>query len=182
MKSIRGCMPIFLIAEPQNTNTAEPAAAAFLMPSIISASVNSSPSRYFIKRSSSASAAASLRASLYVSTSSIMSAGISSSVYLPLPASKMRALFLIRSTTPLNLSSAPMGSCTGMIWSEKVLFICSITLKKSAFSRSILLMKASLGIWGKSSQATSVCTSTPALAENVITILSTTRAAPTTSK
>ena len=128
MKSISGVMPMLFKAEPQNTNAAVPLEQASFMPCSISLSVNSSPSRYFASKSSSASAAASTRASLYLSTSSIKSAGISCSLALPVPPSKIKAFILIRSTTPLKESSAPMGSCTGTILSEKLSFIWSSTL------------------------------------------------------
>ena len=55
------------------------------------------------------------------------------------------AFILIRSTTPENLSSAPIGSCTGTGLDPKRCLICSTTLKKSAPALSILLTKASLG-------------------------------------
>src|SRR3569832_977476 len=55
------------------------------------------------------------------------------------------AFILMRSTTPLKFSSAPIGHCTGTGLPPKRFLICSTTRAKLAPTRSILLTKARRG-------------------------------------
>ena len=82
--SNNNCNPLFLYADPQHTSVALLLNVAFLKPFLISVSVNSSPSKYFIIISSSCSAAVSTIFALYSLAFSTNSAGISfSSIILP---------------------------------------------------------------------------------------------------
>ena len=99
IRSIASAAPMPEPAAPNSTGTMSPAAIPCLSPWAISASVSSSPSRYFIMRSSSASAIVSIsfsRSSSYASRSSSVT---------PLPSPS-------RLTTPEKLASAPSGSWT----------------------------------------------------------------------
>jgi hypothetical protein len=92
------------------------------------------PSRYLFISSSLASAAASTIFSRHSSHRSQSSAGISPySNFMPWDASsQMIAFILIRSTTPLKFSSAPIGIWIGTGLAFRRVFICSTTLKKFA--------------------------------------------------
>ena len=72
--------PLFLYEDPQVTGTKVLAIVDFLIAALISSSVNSSPPRYFSINSSSIPAKCSSSSVLYFLASSIMSAGISSSL------------------------------------------------------------------------------------------------------
>ena len=66
--------------------------------------------------------------------------------FMPWDASSQEMAFiLIRSTTPLKFSSAPMGITMGTGFARRRVFIWSTTLKKFAPVRSILLTKARRG-------------------------------------
>ena len=69
--------PWFCVAEPINMGTISPDRKAFLRPSLISACVSSSPSKYLVASSSSASATASTNLSRAASTSAFKDSGIS---------------------------------------------------------------------------------------------------------
>src|SRR5678816_3388119 len=75
---------------------------------------------------------------------------------------------VIRSTTPLNPSSAPIGSCKGTALAPNISLTCFTTFRKSAPARSILFTKPILGTlyllaWR---QTVSDCGSTPDTAQN----------------
>ena len=85
--------------------------------------------------------------------------------------------------TPLNSLSAPIGSCTSATVASRRSLIMSTQRKKSAPTRSILLMKHIRGTlyllaWR---QTVSVCGSTPATASNTATAPSSTRSDRSTS-
>ena len=65
--------------------------------------------------------------------------------------------------TPANLSSAPIGSCSGTGRAPRRSRISVTTAAKSAPTRSILLMNAMRGTWNLSAwcQTVSDCGSTP---------------------
>ena len=73
------CTPLFLKAEPQITGTISLLRVLILKPFIISLLSSSPSSKYLFKRSSDASAATSIIASLYFSHVAFNSSGISSS-------------------------------------------------------------------------------------------------------
>src|ERR1700712_1025390 len=52
---------------------------------------------------------------------------------------------VIRSTTPLKPSSAPIGNCKGTALAPSISLICFTTFKKSAPARSILFTKPTRG-------------------------------------
>ncbi len=138
--------PLFLYAEPHITGNRLHAIVSRLIVRLISSSVSSPPSRNFSMSSSSHSATVSSISSLhFFASSSIFSGMDSSSMTLPRSSSYISAFILIRSMMPIKESSAPIGSwtTTGVTFSLS-LIICT-TLKKSAPSTSILLMKIILG-------------------------------------
>ncbi|KAF5031670.1 hypothetical protein DSECCO2_625360 [anaerobic digester metagenome] len=145
--SSSGCTPMLRKADPQNTGTMLRAMVALRTHEMISSSVSSSPPRYFSSRASSSSATASTMARRFSRYRSIMSAGTSSSVNSTplLDLSNLMALPLIRSTTPSNLSSLPMGSWMGMGFARRRSTIMSTQRKKLAPMRSILLTKQMRG-------------------------------------
>ena len=82
----------------------------------------------------------------------------------------------MRFTTPLKLSSAPIGTCKGIGLEPSLVLICSTTLKKSAPARSILLTNAILGTLYLFAclQTVSDCGSTPPTAQKTDTAPSST--------
>ena len=105
-------MPMFFVAEPQNTGTVAPLAMPFLSAAVISSAESSSPSRYLFSRSSSASATASTSCSRAAATAEAMSAGTSAGS----PFSPVKALFSTTLITPEKLSCEPMGMVSGAIF------------------------------------------------------------------
>ena len=97
MASSISVVPISAVDAPASTGMISPSAMPCFRPPMSSAWVSSSPSRYLVARSSSASATASMRRSRASSASSARSAGMS-------------ALGSSRLTTPEKSASAPMGS------------------------------------------------------------------------
>ena len=77
-----GWIPLFLNDVPQTIGVISIAKHLFLIPAVISSSVNSSPPRYLSINSSLDSAAASTNFSLYSLAVSTKSAGISSILYI----------------------------------------------------------------------------------------------------
>lgn len=126
---------------------------------------------------SSHSAMSSVMASRYFLASSAMSAGISPAFTFPRVSSKDRAFICMRSITPLNASSAPMGMNRGVAFLPMILRTLSIALAKSARSRSILLMNRSRGrpYSSAASQTFSVWNSTPPTASMTTRAASATR-------
>ena len=107
---------MFLKAEPHIIGTTFPVIVACLSAFNISLSVNdSSSSKYFSINDSSNSATASSKLALCSLASSIKSVGIStSSNVIPWSSSfQTIPLKFIKSTTPLNSDSAPIGICKG---------------------------------------------------------------------
>ncbi len=97
--------------------------------------------------------------------------------------SQMIAFILIRSITPVKFSSAPIGITTGTGFAFRRAFICSMTLKKLAPVRSILLTKARRGTlyllaWR---QPVSDCGCTPPTAQYTMQAPSSTRIERSTS-
>ena len=78
------------------------------------------------------------------------------------------AFILIKSTTPLKLSSAPIGIWIGIAFEPSLSLIWSTTLRKSAPDLSILFTKAILGTlyFEACRQTVSDCGSTPPTAQN----------------
>ena len=99
----------------------------------------SSPSRYFVRTSSSASAAASRSWSRRRATSSAMPSGMA--VSTSLPPCIVNALRWTRSTYPVKSWAAPMARWSGAILLPKVARSASSARVGSAFSLSHLLMK-----------------------------------------
>ena len=131
-----------------------------LKPFLISSSVNSSPSKYFIINSSSWSAAASIILALHVSASSFISSGISvSTMCSPNLSSWMNAFIFIRSTIPWKLSSAPTGNWIGTAFAFNLVFNWSTQSIKLAPVISILFTYTILGTLYLSAclQTVSVC-------------------------
>ncbi len=58
---------------------------------------------------------------------------------------KSQAVFVTRSMTPQKPSSAPMGICAATALAPRRSFMVSMAWKKSAPTRSYLLMKAMQG-------------------------------------
>ena len=179
------CTPLFLNALPQVASTISLLRVRVRRPCLISASVSSPSSRYLSISSSEASAAASTSSVRYSSAISCMSAGMSSYVkVMPWSASfQLIAFILIRSTTPWKFSSAPMFSWIGTGVAPRRSLICSITRKKSAPVRSILLTKTIRGTWYLSAwrQTVSDWGSTPDEPQNTTTAPSSTRRERSTS-
>ena len=113
---------------PARTGTISPDSTPALSPLVSSSWVSGSPSRYFVARSSSDSAMASVRRSRASSTSSSIPAGTSASGSMML-------------MEPWNADSAPMGTWMGTQFLPNASVTEPMALWKSAFSRSILLMK-----------------------------------------
>ena len=90
---------------------------------------------------------------------------------------------LMRSTTPLNSASAPMGSCTLIGFAPRRSRMLCTQLSKWAPIRSILLMKAMRGTRYLSAwrQTVSDWGSTPATESNTATAPSSTRSERSTS-
>ena len=115
----------------------------FLMHFFRSSIEGSLPSIYAISRSSSCSIAVSTSCSLYSSTMSLISSGISvTSKFSGRPESSHTCAFLSnKSTTPEKLSSTPIGRHITSGFAPKTFFTCSTTLKKSAPTLSSLFTK-----------------------------------------
>ena len=159
---------------------------ALRMAAMISSAVRlSGSSKYFSIKASSCSATASINRPRYSSTVSAKSAGIgTSSQVIPLSSSfHTNALLVIKSTTPLKSSSAPIGTCNGTGRAPSMSLIMPTTLKKSAPERSILLMNPMRGTLYLSArpQLVSDCGSTPDTAQNNATAPSNTRKERSTS-
>ena len=142
-------------------------------------------SKNFSIKVSSLSATASTNFSFHSFASSTRSAGISTiSKSIPLVSSfQMIAFILIKSTTPLKSSSAPIGIVTGIGLAPNLSSICLIQPKKSAPILSILLTNPILGTLYLSAclQTVSDCGSTPLDAQNKATAPSNTRKERSTS-
>ena len=151
-------------AEAASTGTMAPFSTALRRASSISASPIEPSSRYFARRSSSVSAAASASFSRYDLTVSITSPGISVSVTLP--SVVMRAFMAIRSTTPVKPASLPIGTWNGASRPLRRFWSDSRVRLKSARSRSRRLMTITRGSPYSLAnfQTFSVCTCTPATA------------------
>ena len=124
----------------------------------------SSPSRYFVRTSSSASEAASSSWSRRVATSASISGGMGTSTsWRP---SQRYAFRWTRSTYPLNVSALPMASWSGAILLPNSARSASRTAAGSAFSRSHLLTtkSAAVRLARASETAVSVPASTPPVA------------------
>ena len=106
------CTPLFLKAVPQVTSTISLARVCNLNPSIIFSIDNSPLFKYSSINSSFASAAVSTSCSCNSSDLDLRSSGISTvSNFIPLDSSSQIIAFILnRSTTPLKLSSDPMGT------------------------------------------------------------------------
>jgi hypothetical protein len=94
-----------------------------------------------------------------------------------------QAFINTRSMTPLNLSSAPMGSCRGTAFLPSLVRIWVTTESKFAPTRSILLMNAMRGTPYLSAwrHTVSDCGSTPPTAQKTPTAPSRTRSERSTS-
>ena len=145
--SSMACTPLFLNALPQSMGTISLAMVRMRRPCLISSSVKGSPDRYFSSRVSLASAAFSTILSCHSWACACIAAGMSRySKRTPwLASSQMMAFIFSRSTTPWNLSSAPIGTTMGTGLAFRRSFIWSTTLKKLAPVRSILFTKARRG-------------------------------------
>ena len=140
------CTPLFLYEDPHVTGTISLAIVPFLNAFLISSSDGSSPSKYFIINSSSCSHAASIIAVLHFFASSTISSGISvSSISFPKSSLWMKALILIKSTIPLNWSSAPIGNWIGTGLARNLFFNWSTQSIKFAPTISILFTYTILG-------------------------------------
>ena len=151
---------------------------------IISEVTAASSVRYVSRSSSSYSATASISWWWYSSACSRSSSGISiSSILMPRSSAQTTAFMSITSTTPRKCSSCPTGSCTGTGWAPSRSTIDWTEPKKSAPTRSILLMKATRGTRYRSAwrQTVSDCGSTPATESNTAIAPSRTRRLRSTS-
>src|SRR5690606_41968102 len=127
-------------------------------------------SKNFSNNFSSYSATASTRCCLHSFTSSIISSGIGTSwKVIPCEASSHTFAFIvIRSTTPLTDSSAPIGNCNVTAFAPSISLTFFTTFNKSAPERSILFTKPIRGTLYllASRQTVSLCGSTPLTAQN----------------
>jgi len=161
-----------LYEEPHVTGTILFAKVPTLKPFLISSTVNSSPSRYFIINSSSCSATASTIFSRNSFACSCISAGTSvSSISFPKSSLWIKALIVIKSTIPLNWSSAPIGNWIGTAFAFNLFFNWSTQSIKFAPVISILFTYTILGTLYLSAclQTVSVCGWTPPFAANTVT-------------
>ena len=168
---------MFLYEEPHVTGTILFAIVPILKPFLISSSVNSSPSKYFIINSSSWSATASIMFALHFSASAFISSGISfSTICSPNLSSWINAFILIRSTIPWKLSSAPTGNWIGTAFAFNLFFNWSTQSIKLAPTISILFTYTILGTLYLSAclQTVSVCGCTPPFAAKTVTAPSST--------
>ncbi len=107
------------------------------MPVSICSRVSSPLSKKTSIRASSVSATASIMACRAAAACSATSAGTSPSVGLPLSsAAQVKARILMRSTTPLNDCSEPIGTWIGTAERENRSWICSTVLSNEDRSRS----------------------------------------------
>ena len=107
-------MPLLRSAAPASTGTILQSIVALRSAALSCASSSGCPSRYAEAIASSTSATASIIFSRAAATSSAIAAGMSSSRGASVSSpEKYSARCRIRSTTPANLSSAPIGSCSG---------------------------------------------------------------------
>ena len=154
-------------------------------PRMTSSLVSGWPSRYLAISASSTSATASSMAARYSLACSTSSAGISISWYFApmVSSSKVMPFILTRSTMPRNLSSAPMGMWMGSGRAPSLALMVSTDMKKSAPTRSILLMKQTRGTLYLSAwrHTVSDCGSTPFTASKTATAPSRTRSERSTS-
>ncbi len=150
-----------------------------------SSAVGVSPSRNLCSISSSFSATVSISCIRNASAFFFSSAGTGSSEYsAPRVSSCHRMAFIsIRSTTPLNLASAPIGICVATGRAPSRLRIVSITCSKSAPALSILFTKQMRGTLYLSPcrHTVSVCGCTPDTESNSATAPSSTRSERSTS-
>ena len=132
--------------------------------------IEDASSKYFSIKASSDSATASNILSLHSLAVSFKSSGISTSLkVIPRSSSFQIIPFIVtRSTTPLKLSSEPIGICNGIGFPFNLSLTCSTHLKKSAPIRSILLTNPMRGTLYLSAclQTVSDCGSTPPEAQN----------------
>ena len=136
--------PLFLKDEPQTIGTILFAIHAARSAANISASViEFGSSKNFSINVSSNSAIASNNLPLHSFASSIMSSGIGTSLKVIPWSCSFHSIprKLIKSTTPRNVSSEPIGNCNGVGLPPNTSFTCFTTFKKSAPERSILLTK-----------------------------------------
>jgi hypothetical protein len=113
MPSSRVWTPVFPSAVPMKTGVKVLATAVRRIASVSSTSEMGFSSINNSAKASSASATVSISSARFWSTSSRSSAGISSvsSTLMPFSPVLRMAFMRTRSTTPLKLSSAPMGTC-----------------------------------------------------------------------
>ena len=141
-----GWTPLSLYAEPHNTGNNSTAKVPLRIAALISPSVSSSPSRYFIIKSSSNETAASIIFSRYSSACAFIFSGISEyTTFSPLTPSKWTAFIVIKSIKPSNVSSAPIGNWIATALASNLFPIDSTDIIKSAPVASILLQKTILG-------------------------------------
>jgi hypothetical protein len=145
-------------------------------------------SKNFSIKDSSYSATASRNTLSTDSTSSCKSSGTSTNFISHAHVSFIpnhTARLLIKSTTPLNSSSAPIGSCKGTgLAPRHFSYLLATTLRKSAPARSILLtnpIRATLLLSDANRQLVSDCGSTPSTALKAKTAPSRTRSERFTS-
>ena len=137
---------MFPNAVAHNTGKNSTDKVAFLIAAFNSSTVISSPSRYFIIKSSSQSATASIKIVLYSSTLAVISAGISissaSSASFP---SYLYAFKETKSIIPQNSDSAPIGNWIAAAFAPSLSLIVFKLKKKSAPILSILFAQIILG-------------------------------------
>ena len=183
--SSSACTPLFLNEAPQSTGTNSIAIVALRIAWRISATVSSSPARYFSISSSSCSTAASTALWRAASTASRRSAGTSVTVnVLPsVDSSKMYCLRSMTSMWPVKSSPEPTGSCSGNARRDSRSWIIARQRSKLAPVRSILLAKIIRGTRYRSAwrHTVSVCGSTPATESRRATAPSSTRSERSTS-
>ena len=177
--SNKAWIPLFLNAVPQTTGTIVLSIVAFLNPFTISSLVISSPPKNF---SISASSVSTIDSSIYCLASSAFSCNSAlisfTSKCCPLSESTGQTISFIsiKSTTPSNWSSAPIGICIGTGFEPNFSLISDTHISKFAPILSILLKKASLGTLYLSAclHTVSDCGCTPSTAENTATAPSST--------
>ncbi len=140
-------MPLFLKAVPSSTGVIAIASVAVRSARrTISGVTALSSVRYVSSSSSSCSATASISWWWYSSACSRSSSGISpTSICMPRSSPHVTARISTRSTTPRKCSSCPIGSWIGTGCAPRRSTIDCTEPKKSAPTRSILLMNAIRG-------------------------------------
>ena len=108
--------PLFLNADPQSIGTISLEIVLILRPCLISSSDNSPVSKYLFINSSFASAAVSTILSCHFWHTSLRSSGISAySNFMPKFSSSHTIAFIFtKSTTPVKVSAAPIGTWMGI--------------------------------------------------------------------